>query len=121
MNKKIHTIELFAGCGGLLDGFLQQGKYDTLACVEWEQYPCQTLEKRLLKKWHHKNAHNEVVRFDIQRTDELINGFDDSEYEKYEGLDKLIGGKKVMLQKQLQDRLSTVFLSRLSAQHWDTS
>lgn len=50
MNKKIHTIELFAGCGGLLDGFLQQGKYDTLACVEWEQYPCQTLEKRLLKK-----------------------------------------------------------------------
>lgn len=78
MNKKIHTIELFAGCGGLLDGFLQQGKYDTLACVEWEQYPCQTLENRLLKKWHHKNAHNEVVRFDIQRTDELINGFDDS-------------------------------------------
>ena len=34
MKKKLHTIELFAGCGGLLEGFLQQGYYDTLACVE---------------------------------------------------------------------------------------
>lgn len=34
--KKVNTIELFAGCGGLMDGFLQQGAYDTLACVEWE-------------------------------------------------------------------------------------
>ena len=95
MNKKIHTIELFAGCGGLLEGFLQQGNYDTLACVEWEKYPCETLVNRLSKKWHHKNAQNEVVRFDIQRTDELINGFDDSEYGKHEGLDKLIDGHSV--------------------------
>lgn len=95
MNKKIHTIELFAGCGGLLEGFLQQGHYDTLACVEWEKSPCETLENRLLKKWHHKNAHKEVIRFDIQRTDELINGFDDSEYGKHEGLDKLVDGHSV--------------------------
>lgn len=57
--------------------------------------PLSDIGKTFIKKWHHKNAHNEVVRFDIQRTDELINGFDDSEYGKYEGLDKLIGGKKV--------------------------
>ena len=95
MTKKLHTIELFAGCGGLLEGFLQQGSFDTLACVEWEKAPCMTLANRLEKKWHHKNAKNEVVRFDIQRTDELINGFDDVEYGKHEGLAKLVGNQTV--------------------------
>lgn len=95
MVKKLHTIELFAGCGGLLDGFLQEGHFDTLACVEWEQYPCLTLANRLEKKWHHKNTSNEVVRFDIQRTEELINGFDDTEYGKHEGLEALIGNQTV--------------------------
>jgi len=95
MKKKLHTIELFAGCGGLLEGFLQQGCYDTLACVEWEKAPCLTLAKRLEQKWHHVNANNEVIRFDIQRTDELINGFDDEEYGKHEGLAKLIGNQTV--------------------------
>jgi DNA (cytosine-5)-methyltransferase 1 len=73
MMQKLHTIELFAGCGGLLEGFLQQGCYDTLACVEWEKAPCMTLANRLERKWHHLYAKNEVIRFDIQRTDELIN------------------------------------------------
>lgn len=95
MKKKLHTIELFAGCGGLLEGFLQQGCYDTLACVEWEKAPCLTLANRLEQKWHHKNAYNEVIRFDIQRTDELINGFDDEKYGKHEGLAKLIGNQTV--------------------------
>jgi len=95
MKKKYHTIELFAGCGGLLEGFLQQGGFDTLACVEWETYPCETLVKRLSTKWRHKNAKNEVVRFDIQRTEELINGFEDKEYGIHEGLAKLIGNQNV--------------------------
>ena len=47
------------------------------------------------KKWHHKNAKEEVVRFDIQRTDELINGFDDVVFGKHLGLGKLIGNKKI--------------------------
>lgn len=95
MKKKLHTIELFAGCGGLLEGFLQQGCYDTLACVEWEKAPCLTLANRLEQKWHHANANNEVIRFDIQRTDELVNGFEDEEYGKHEGLAKLIGNQTV--------------------------
>ena len=93
--KKYNTIDLFAGCGGLMDGFMQEGGYDTLACVEWEPFPCQTLANRLEKKWHHRNAKEEVVRFDIQRTDELINGFNDAEYGKHKGLDKLVSRKKV--------------------------
>lgn len=95
MAKKYNTIDLFAGCGGLMDGFMQEGAYNTLACVEWEKYPCQTLAKRLKEHWKHENADKEVVRFDIQRTEELINGFDDPEYGKNEGLNKLIGNNSV--------------------------
>lgn len=93
--RKIYTIDLFAGCGGLMDGFMQEGSYDTLACVEWEKSPSITLAKRLFTKWHHKNAQEEVIRFDIQRTDELINGFDDEVYGKHKGLKELIGAKKI--------------------------
>ena len=95
MKRKINTIDLFAGCGGLLDGFLQEGNYNSLACVEWEKYPCLTLANRLQKKWNHINADNEVIRFDIQRTQELFDGFEDEEYGTHIGLDKLIGKKKM--------------------------
>ena len=94
-SKKYNTIDLFAGCGGLMDGFMQEGSYNTLACVEWESFPCQTIANRLAKKWHHRNANEEVIRFDIQRTEELINGFDDPEYGKHQGLAKLVGENKV--------------------------
>lgn len=93
--KQYNTIDLFAGCGGLMDGFMQEGAYNTLACVEWEKYPCQTLIERLRKHWGHANADQEVIRFDIQRTEELINGFEDPEYGKNDGLGKLIGEKTV--------------------------
>ncbi len=93
--RKYNTIDLFAGCGGLLDGFLMEGSFNSLACVEWEIYPCLTLANRLKKKWGHKNADKEVIRFDIQRTDELFHGYDDKEYGKHEGLDKLVGSSKV--------------------------
>ena len=95
MTKKYNTIDLFAGCGGLMDGFMQEGSYNTLACVEWDKFPCLTLAKRLKERWKHKNADKEVIRFDIQRTDELINGFDDPEYGKNDGLAKLVGKNSV--------------------------
>lgn len=95
MKNKYNTIDLFAGCGGLMDGFMQDGNFETLACVEWEKYPCQTIERRLEKKWKHKNAKQEVVRFDIQRTEELINGFDDKEYGMHKGLAQLVGNKRI--------------------------
>lgn len=90
MNDKISTIDLFAGCGGLMDGFEQSGFFRTLACVEWEKAPCQNLAKRLRDKWQYLNAEEMVLRFDIQRTDELFAGWDDAEYGESKGLDHLV-------------------------------
>ena len=33
--RKIKMIDLFAGCGGLEDGFMQSGHYIDVAAVEW--------------------------------------------------------------------------------------
>lgn len=91
----INTIDLFAGCGGLMDGFEQSGKFRTLACVEWEPAPCQNLAKRLRDKWGYANADEMVLRFDIQRTSELFQGWNDDVYGESAGLDSLVnkGGK----------------------------
>lgn len=89
---KIKTIDLFAGCGGLTEGFAQTGLYETQACVEWESAQCQNLTKRLLEKWKVEDAKQRVIRFDIQRTDELLKGFSDPEYGESVGLDALVSG-----------------------------
>lgn len=99
--KKIKSIDLFAGCGGLMDGFEQSGHYDTIAAVEWEKAPCRNLEKRLREKWNYADANQRVIRFDIQRTDELFSGWsNDPDYGESVGLDKLIneaGGIDVII------------------------
>lgn len=98
MSKKIvNTIDLFAGCGGLCEGFEQSGKYRTLACVEWEKAPCDNLAKHLKDKWGYEEANQMVLRFDIQRTEELFQGWSDARYGTNHGLDSLIGAKKVDL------------------------
>ena len=78
-----------------MEGFEQSGLYDTLACVEWEKAPCENIANRLKTKWGHARASNEVVRFDIRRTKELFEGFDDKEFGSHQGLDRLLNGKKV--------------------------
>ena len=59
-------IDLFAGCGGLEDGFLQSGKYEDIAAVEWLQPQVKTLINRLETKWGIKDAKDRVMCFDIQ-------------------------------------------------------
>ena len=98
--KKINTIDLFAGCGGLMDGFEQSGHYETVAAVEWEKAPCSNLAVRLKEKWKYTDAESRVLRFDIQRTEELCSGWDDDEYGTSGGLDPLIkaaGGIDVII------------------------
>ena len=91
MKRKFNIIDLFAGCGGLSDGFKQAEKYNTVAVVEWEKYPCQTIKNRLTKKWKYKNAKDIVLNFDIQRTDELLNGWtNDEKYGDNIGLKKIV-------------------------------
>ncbi len=84
-------IDLFSGCGGLTDGFMQTGKYKTLAAVDWELPTVQTLRNRLSSKWGYKNVEDKVVHFDMQRTDDLLNGWDSDEvYEKSVGLKSIV-------------------------------
>lgn len=92
--KKIKFIDLFAWCGGLFDGFMQSGMYEPVASVEWEKAPVEVLKNRLKTKWNVEDPDKEVIRFDIQREEELFNGFDDPEYGKHIGLDSLVDEKK---------------------------
>lgn len=88
--KKYNYIDLFAGCGGLTDGFEQTNKYTPHAFVEWDKNAVNTLKHRLKTKWNIKDIDDKVLHFDIQRMDELLNGFNDEEYGKHIGLKKLI-------------------------------
>lgn len=106
--RKYTFIDLFAGCGGLSEGFLQTGKFEALAHVEWEMPMVTTLRHRLVQKWGHtaQEAEDRVVCFDVQKTDELINGGwseeskakygkDNSVFTQENGLKGLCGEKKV--------------------------
>ncbi len=90
---KYNVIDLFSGAGGLLDGFMQSGKYHPLASVEWEKAPIETLRHRLLTKYGIEDANESAIWFDMQRTDELFHGFDDEKFGKSRGLDYYALGK----------------------------
>ena len=83
-------IDLFAGCGGLTEGFLQTGYYNEIASVEWLQPQVDTLKNRLLTHWKIEHANESVMRFDIQRESELFSGWNDSEYGTNKGLDYFV-------------------------------
>ena len=86
-NKKFTFIDLFAGCGGLSEGFYRQG-FKAVAHVEIDHYACETLRERM-RYYGYKNIDKEVVEGDItspdiiSRIDEAVNGRD---------VDMIIGG-----------------------------
>lgn len=88
MSKKYNLVDLFAGCGGLLDGFLQTDRYNEVASVEWLKPQVNTLRNRLEKKWNVIDANERVLHFDMQREEELFNGWNnDTEFGSSKGLD----------------------------------
>ena len=94
--EQMNIIDLFAGCGGLLDGFLQSGHYNPISSVEWVKAPTETLKNRLKTKWNIDDADTTVMRFDMQRIDEVFSGFEnDSEYGSNPGLDKIIDNRTI--------------------------
>ena len=52
IENKLTFIDLFAGCGGLSEGFLQSGNYEALAHVEWEMQMTTTLRNPARKIWN---------------------------------------------------------------------
>ena len=69
MNKKYTFIDLFAGCGGLSEGFYRLG-FKALAHVEINHWACETLRKRM-SYYGYKNIEKEVVEHDITSSDIL--------------------------------------------------
>jgi DNA (cytosine-5)-methyltransferase 1 len=93
-----NLIDIFAGCGGLSEGFEKTPNFNMLAAVEWEKPQVQNLINRLVTKWNVIDANKRVLRFDIQRTEELFDGWlDDPNYGTHEGLDTLLDGKSLDL------------------------
>lgn len=90
-----NTIELFAGCGGLLEGFERSGFYKLLSGVEWEESPVNELRSRLKSEYRMDDADQRLLQFDIQRTSDLINGWKDDKYGCSAGMDKILGGTNV--------------------------
>lgn len=57
--KPIHFIDLFAGCGGLSEGFIQAG-YTPVAHVEMDKAACYTLKTRSAFHWLIENNHSSI-------------------------------------------------------------
>ena len=83
--NKFKSIDLFAGCGGLMDGFEQSGFYETLAVVEWEKAPCRNIQIRLRDKWNYTDSLAHLtyplryisgkygIKVDLTKFDDVIN------------------------------------------------
>ena len=101
INRKIKVLDLFAGCGGLTDGFMQTGCFDEIAAVEWKLPQIMTLRNRLKTKWKKTDANESVLHFDIQREEELFFGWEnDPVYGSSPGLDYYIkrhGGVDIII------------------------
>lgn len=65
--EKINFIDLFAGCGGLSEGFYKQG-FNALAHVEIDHFACETLKTRM-KYYGFTDVDKAVLEADITSKD----------------------------------------------------
>lgn len=88
MAKRKYTfIDLFAGCGGLSEGFYRLG-FKALAHVEIDHWACETLRARM-KYYGYRDIENEVIEHDITSPD-IIEYLDKAV--KGQDVDIIIGG-----------------------------
>ena len=70
IENKIKFLDLFAGCGGLSEGFIQAG-YEPVAHVEMDKSACFSLKTRMsyhwLKKHHKLNIYKDYLNNKISR------------------------------------------------------
>jgi len=71
--NKYTFVDLFAGCGGLSEGFYRKG-FIALAHVEVNRFACETLRERM-RYYGYKNPEKEVVEHDIT-ADDIIERMD---------------------------------------------
>lgn len=69
LDRKYNFIDLFAGCGGLSEGFYAQG-FNALAHVEIDHFACETLKTRM-KYYGYEDADTAVLEEDITSKDIL--------------------------------------------------
>lgn len=79
--KKYNFIDLFAGCGGLSEGFYKQG-FHALAHIEINPTACNTLKTRM-KYYGYENPEKAVLNLDITGDDVI------------KKLDKAVDGREV--------------------------
>lgn len=65
--RKYNFIDLFAGCGGLSEGFYKQG-FNALAHVEIDHFACETLKTRM-RYYGYSTADSAVLEQDITAKD----------------------------------------------------
>ena len=86
-NRKYTFIDLFAGCGGLSEGFYRMG-FKALAHIEINHWACETLRARM-RYYGYKNIDKEVIEHDITAPD-IINKIDEAVAGRT--VDVIIGG-----------------------------
>jgi len=71
-DSKFYVVDLFAGCGGLSEGFTMAG-FDVIAQIEMDRWACSTLRARhvfyALKKAGKLNLYHQLLRGEQIRTD----------------------------------------------------
>ena len=87
--KKYTFIDLFAGAGGMAEGFYQEG-YTALTHIELDKYACLTLQERMRHYGYSKNEIDAIRPTDI--TDKNIIGIIESNIGKTSNVDIIIGG-----------------------------
>ena len=87
IKRKYTFIDLFAGCGGLSEGFYRVG-FKALAHVEINHWACETLRARMYY-YGYKNIDKEVIEHDITAPD-IIDKIDEAVAGRT--VDVIIGG-----------------------------